>query len=212
MKKTWSLNRKCTSLEIIKYNSISDHKIKKSVKIEDNKFINRLMDDIEQIPADGDMMKSFGSEAEQIDLIFSGNNQVQILQLYEKKIKTPSTGFNSTKSDLEKKLSDDVETLLFPDFNKNIPKIKNVVLQFPDFSITFLGSEFNKGTTNNISYNKDKFLIKDKNTQQEIEIISGELSPQQIIIKVNDIEITIMTFQSKELYTLYPDYFQIIKL
>lgn len=212
MKKTWSLNRKCTSLEIIKYNSISDHKIKKSVKIEDNKFINRLMDDIEQIPADGDMMKSFGSEAEQIDLIFSGNNQVQILQLYEKKIKTPSTGFNSTKSDLEKKLSDDVETLLFPDFNKNIPKIKNVALQFPDFSITFLGNEFNKGTTNNISYNKDKFLIKDKNTQQEIEIISGELSPQQIIIKVNDIEITIMTFQSKELYTLYPDYFQIIKL
>lgn len=212
MKKTWSLNRKCTSLEIIKYNSISDHKIKKSVKIEDNKFINRLMDDIEQIPADGDMMKSFGSEAEQIDLIFSGNNQVQILQLYEKKIKTPSTGFNSTKSGLEKKLSDDVETLLFPDFNKNIPKIKNVVLQFPDFSITFLGNEFNKGTTNNISYNKDKFLIKDKNTQQEIEIISGELSPQQIIIKVNDIEITIMTFQSKELYKLYPDYFQIIKL
>jgi len=212
MKKTWSLNRKCTSLEIIKYNSISDHKIKKSVKIEDNKFINRLMDDIEQIPADGDMMKSFGSEAEQIDLIFSGNNQVQILQLYEKKIKTPSTGFNSTKSDLEKKLSDDVETLLFPDFNKNIPKIKNAALQFQDFTITFLGNKFNKGTTNNISYNKDKFLIKDKNTQQEIEIISGELSPQQIIIKVNDIEITIMTFQSKELYTLYPDYFQIIKL
>jgi hypothetical protein len=105
-----------------------------------------------------------------------------------------------------------VETLLFPDFNKNIPKIKNVALQFQDFTITFLGSEFNKITTSSSSYSKDKFLITDKNTQQEIEIISSELPPQQIVIKVNDIEITIMTFQSKELYALYPDYFQIIKL
>ena len=59
MEKLWFTYKNCSSLEIKRYKSISDHQVTQSVKIGDLKFIQRLMNYIEEIPSNGDKMKSF---------------------------------------------------------------------------------------------------------------------------------------------------------
>lgn len=212
MKNPWFTNKDFTFLEIKKFISISEHEVERSVIINDIKFIKKLIEQIERIPSDGDKMISFSNSAEQIDLLFHSKDHLREIQFFAKQIKTPSTGFNSVKSEFEINLYSDIDALLFPDFGKKILLIENLELDFKDFSITSMGSEFYDAAPVSISFTKEKFLLKDKYKKEQIvEIISGQRPPQPLTIKIYNLEITILTYKSDDSQRLYPDYFQIIK-
>ncbi len=112
MENRWFINKNCTLLEIKKFKSISNHKIHKSVKINDEKVIQDLIARIQKINPNGDEMQSFADNAEYIELLFHSENQPQIIQIYQGKFKTPSTGFNTGKNKVEINLYNDITTLL----------------------------------------------------------------------------------------------------
>ena len=54
-------------------------------------------------------------------------------------------------------------------------------------------------------------MLRDKNgKEQEIEIRSGQTPPQPVKVEVNRKKLTILTYETKRLQRLYPDYFQIV--
>lgn len=114
MERPWFSNKNCSCLEVKKLKSISQRKVIKSIKIEDPHVIQNFMARIEEIPANGDMMKSFGPQAEEIDLVFYCGDQSQTIEIFNQQFKTPSTGFNSERKEIEEHLYSDINTLLFP--------------------------------------------------------------------------------------------------
>lgn len=215
MKRSWFQNKLATSLEIKKFISISDNNIVQSITINDVRIIQSIMDRIEKIPEDGDMMKSFGPDAEQIDLLFCYEKQVQVIQIFQKRFKTPSTGFNSKKNEIEISLYNDIDALLFPDFIKIIPKIENLELKFSKFSITYKGSESYDYFPATVSGTIDKFLVRDRNkNEQLIEINSGQTPPQPAAVDFGYLKVIVVTCQteSKDPKKLYPDYFQVMEI
>lgn len=212
MKNAWLENTNCNLLKINKFKSISNHDITHTVTIDDNSFIKNLIARILTIPADGDMMISFGPNVEVIHLEFHCGNKIQTIEIYGNRFKTPSTGFNSGKNELEENLYRDIDALLIPDFNKMTPKVINLVLPFKDFSITYKGSEYKDYAPKTISFNIDHFLMKDANkNEQLIQISSGQRPPQPEIIKINGKKYTLLTYEAKEHVRLYPHHFQMIK-
>lgn len=218
MNNAWFNDTDCHLIEINKLKSISDRKVIKSISIEDSNAIKSMMNRIAQIPADGDMMKSFGSNAEEIDLVFHCKNQKQIIEIFEHRFKTPSTGFNSPENKIEDDLYQDIDALLFPDFNKRIPKIKNLSLPFKGFTVVYEGSTFEDLHPATIQTTTQKFLIKDKKREQSIEIKSGQQAPlpKSVTLQLNKVlpitsKITLNTHKSNKGEDLHPDYYQIVK-
>jgi hypothetical protein len=210
MENPWFIGKKCSTLEIKKYKSISDHQMTQSVKIGDLKFIQRLMNRIEEIPSDGDKIKSFSSDTELIELLFCAEDGVQTIQIIQHGFKTPSTGFNS-KNEVEVNLYNDIDGLLLPDLNKIIPLVTNLELMLPGFSIAYTGSETQDKSPATVSFTVNKFLLRDKNgKEQTIEIRSGQMPPQPVKIEFNRKKLTILTYETKGLQRLYPDYFQVV--
>lgn len=218
MKNPWFSNTACNMIEIKKFKSISDHQITKSVSINDADAIKSLMQRIAKIPAGGNMMKSFSDEAEEIRLAFHCENKIQEIGIFNKRFQTPSTGFNPGKNQLEEDLYHDIDALLFPDFNKRILKIKNLALPFKGFTVTYKGSSFEDANTEPKQITCQRFTIKDRIQEQDIEIRSGQIEPQPRTLDVRlnrtlpfSSTITFYTHQSGLGKNLYPDYFQISK-
>lgn len=111
-KDSWFAAKKCTSVQINKYKSAANSKIIKSLKLTEPSVIMRIMNRIEQIPVDGDMMISFGDDAEKIELNFNCTDKTQTIEIYNGKFKTPSTGFNSDNNEIESQLYTDILSLL----------------------------------------------------------------------------------------------------
>nr|MDD3720366.1 hypothetical protein [Candidatus Gracilibacteria bacterium] len=118
----WFDHKNYTSLEIIKYKSISNKKIIKSIKINDKTIIDFIIDEIRKIPSNGDAMIKFGPNAEKIDLIFSGDEGIQTIYIYEKQFKTPSTGFNSNNN-IEKVIYEYINKILYPNLINKVKKL-----------------------------------------------------------------------------------------
>ncbi|MEO6975463.1 MAG: hypothetical protein ABI144_06250 [Gallionella sp.] len=213
MTRPWFSTKECTSLEIKKYKSISVHQIVSAVMIEDSTAVKNIMQRIERIPADGDMMVSFGPDAESIDLFFHcANNTTQKVAIYQKRFKTPSTGFNSETNETESSLYVDIDALLFPDLEKKFLKIKNFEYRFRDFSLTYLGTVNSEKAPVTASWATDKYLVKDKaNNEQIIDIISGQRSPAPYDFDIGREGFTLLTYQTEMKDRLYPDYFQVTK-
>lgn len=210
MKIPWFINKDFTSLEIKRIKSSPEHEVERSLIINDASIIQSLADRIEKIPADGDEMISFSKNVEQIKLLFHSNDEVQEIHFFAKKIKTPSTGFNSEKNKFELDLYSDIDGLLSPGFNKRILLIENLEVNFDDFSIIYVGTEFHDYAPVTIAISKMKFLLKDKHRKEQmIEITSGQRPPQPLSIKMNNSEITILTYETEKKERLYPNYFQI---
>lgn len=206
----WFQNQNCTHLEIKKPKSISDHKLIKSITIEDEPTIAALMQRISKIPPDGDMMISFGPKAEKIELKFHCGDEIQTIEIYGKRFKTPSTGFNSGRSEIEERLYQDIDALLFPEFHKNILKVKGLAVPFKDFTITYKGTDFKDYSPASLSFNIDQFLITDQNKKsQHVQVRSGQQAPQAQVIEVNHKKLTLLTYETGNGVRLYPDYFQI---
>jgi len=212
MTRLWFNTEECNALDIKKYQSISVHQVVSTVTIDDSKAVKSIMERIKNIPADGDMMKSFGPDAESIDLVFHcANDTTQKVEIYQKRFKTPSTGFNSGKNETESLLYSDIDALLFPDYEKRILKIKNLELKFKDFSLAYLGETHSEPAPVSASWTMNRFTIKgNNNNEQIIDITSGQLSPQPYNFDIGKVGFTLLTYQTQMKDRLYPDYFQVV--
>lgn len=225
MNSSWFNTKDCTSLKINTFDNLWQKEPVKSVQINDPVVIRKMMDEIEQIP-DGDMMKSFAPEVKSTVLLFQCGDDIQSVEIYGGQFKTPSTGFNSFQPDIEKKLTRDIEALLFPDFGKVLPKIQGVEFSFGSFSITYLGQtkrEASEMEKSSASFQTDRFSIKsgDGKEEQTVEIMSGQIPPQPLEVVAGRKKIVILTYEAQgqvkgqseteETFRLYPGYFQIVK-
>lgn len=211
MPRTWFENKKCSMVTITKFTSISKHTVEQSLVINDAAFVESLAERIDAIPAEGDMMISFGPDAEHFSLSFEGAGTVQTIHFYSREIKTPSTGFNSNKTEEELSVYRDIDALLYPEMNKQILKIMNQEIKFPAFSITYLGSTFRDEAPVSLSFTTDTYLIRDKKgSEQIIEITSGQLPPQPVKFKIDNASFVLNSFQNNSGGRLYPDYFEVL--
>ena len=206
--RTWFTDKNFSLLEIRKNKSLADHTVLKAVTITDPKYIRKLAERIEQIPPNGDMMISFSSAAEHIELAFKAGDKLQEIDVIQKGFKTPSTGFN-TKNDYEKELYAELDALLFPARDKLLPKVENLTLDFGDFSLRYNGTRFDNHAPATLSFHIADFVFTDKSGRTEaIAISAGQLPPKPYLIKSNGL--TILTFHSKDDKGIYPDFFQVV--
>ncbi|MBX7232546.1 MAG: hypothetical protein K1X29_10720 [Bdellovibrionales bacterium] len=185
---SWFKIKNCSELEVIQYKSISDRNIKSQLTIKDGSAIVSLMESIEKIPVEGEMMISFGPKAENIDLVFKCGKETERIEIYEKKFKTPSTGFNTSANHLELAVYNTIETLLHPKINKNILKVKDLEIKFlrpTIFSITYQGNVIHSPSPSDKSPESgEKYLIKGPKNQTEVLIIPT-LSKKSMSFKIN---------------------------
>lgn len=206
----WFKNKNCTVLEIKKYKSISDHKVVAEVSISDLKIVKKIVERIEKIPANGDMMVSFGPDAPHTELIFScADSKKEIIEIYQKGFKTPSTGFNGDGNEGEKKLQADIMTLLSPALNTKMLKIENLELKFDGFSVTYKGSETTTAPVT-ASFSTETYIIKDNaGKEQKVQVTSGQTAPKVQKFEVNKKTYSLQTLNSSKGEDLLPDYFEI---
>ncbi|MFZ3229697.1 MAG: hypothetical protein WA160_05805 [Pseudobdellovibrio sp.] len=208
MTKAWFAETACTSLEILKYKSISEKKITDAIQISENEAIQKIIKRIQKIPSGGEMMAKMGPHAEKIVLQFKCKNEMQEIEIIEKKFKTPSTGFNAERTDIEKDLYADIHALLVPELNENVLKIENLDIKFKNMSVIYKGAEVNKKT----SASDFTFIVKDKNgSEQIIKISTEQAAPQPVEFEVNNLKYALLTYENKNTKRIFPDYFQIIK-
>jgi len=210
MERNWFDFKDFTSLEIKKHQSIADHRVVKSIKVNDLGFINALASRIEKIPSNGDMMISFAGGAKYMEVLFISGEKIQQVEIIQKGFKTPSTGFNS-KNEFESAIYADIDALLFPAIGKKIPKIENLKLDFGEFSLEYKGNEFRDFAPVSISFNTDVFILRDrKGNEKKIEISSGQLPPQPFSVTDNHFTISIITFSKDDKERIYPGYFKVM--
>jgi len=82
--RTWFTNTNCSALEIKKHKSVSNHKVVSEVAIGDLKIVKKIIDRIQKIPTNGDMMVSFGPDAQYMELIFACEGKKQTIEVYQK--------------------------------------------------------------------------------------------------------------------------------
>ncbi len=217
MSKSWFIHTNCNEIILRKRTSISDHQVLSEIAILDKFAINNIIKKIEKIPANGGEMKSFGSDAEHIELVFGfENNQKDHIDIINKRFKTPSTGFNSIGNQVEANLYRDIDGLLFPAIEKLILKVENLEIDLGDFNITYLNTDYIPqkpgGPTIGPVYIMN-FLVKDKILKVDVKLSvrSAQIPPQPLSFEVNKKKFTLLTYESKNEERLYPDYFQIIE-
>ncbi len=216
MNKVWFKNSKFLSLKIEKYKSISDTSLVASIRIADTNLLHKFVDRIKQIPADGEKMKSFAEDAEQIDLIFScETGETERIQIIQKRFKTPSTGFNTSPNKFESELYADIDSLLFPELDKKMLKIPGLSLKFKSFTFVFVGTkerEQRPGEPTIGSISANTFTLKPDGQQELLlRVTDGQIAPQPLRFSVNSESFILLTYETKKKDRLYPDYFQISK-
>jgi len=213
MSRPWFKNKNLKRLTITRFTSISKHSVEQTLHMDHEASVKLLVERIDAVPADGDMMISFGSDAEHVELTFEAEGEEEQIHFYSRKIKTPSTGFNINKQQHELDIYRDVDALLFPEINKLILKIQNLLIQFPAFSITYLGSTFRDEAPVTLSFTTERYSIRDKKgVEQIIEIVSGQLPPKPFDFKVGTNSFILQTYKNNFGEDLYPNYFQIVQV
>jgi len=208
----WFKNQHCTRLEIKKPKSISEHELIKSITIEDTSVIAGLMQRISKIHPNGDMMISFSPKTEKIELQFHCEHEIQTINIYGNKFKTPSTGFNSNRSEIEESLHQDIYALLFPDFDKKVLLIKNLALPFKDFAITYTGVVTKDDAPVTASFTEHHFVITERNKNvKRIRVAAEQMPPQPLAIEVNGKKAMLLSYETRDGIRLYPHYFQITR-
>jgi hypothetical protein len=110
--KAWFERKDFLILRITQHTNISNPHVEKMLLVEDIAVVKRFVEIIEAISPNGDMMISFGPGAEHIELSFEHGPYAEKINFYQRKLKTPSTGFNSSRSQEEQELYREVEALL----------------------------------------------------------------------------------------------------
>ena len=104
------------------------------MRIADKDAITRLIKRIEAISPDGDMMKSLVVD-ERLQLEFDCENGTTVINIYDGRFKTPSTGFNSSRKDkeIEAQIYDDLKSLFSPAVGEPILLVQGLALELPRF-------------------------------------------------------------------------------
>ena len=214
----WFNSEDCQSLEIKKHRSISTHEVVASASVVDPETLKRIIWRIKRIPTNGDMMKSFDEDAQQTDLEFHCQGKVQVIEIYEKRFKTPSTGFNTGDEGEEKLLTAAIEGLLTPDFGRIILKARGQEYPFKAFGLTFVGTTHFDHAPATTSSSIDHFLLRPTGeAERKLEIRSGQLFPQPLDFKIGKTRYTLRTYESERKNSsqdtdrLYPDFFQVTR-
>lgn len=182
-----------------------------TVKFADAGMIGKIMDRIESLPVNGDAMITFGPQAEKIELDFQGATEIQTIKIYEKKFKTPSTGFHSLTSPIEQSLYSDIEALVSPALGKVFLKIQGLELKFDEFSLVYKGDQSQSYEPFTVSVSRAEFMVKsDDGIEQTLTITSGQRTAQPLDFEIGKIKLTLLTYQTGEGVRLDPDYFQIV--
>lgn len=213
MENKWFSSPGCTSVTIKKYKSVSDHTIVAQVNVQDAAVAQKMAETIESIPTQGNRERKFAAENEQMDLEFTCNGKPETIHFFDQRIKTPSTLFHSTKIDAETKIFTDVVTLLNPEISRPILKVKGLEISYPEFSLMYTGAREGTSPENSTAtLNRESFRIKDKEgNEQVLEITSGQLPPAPKEFKIGDQTYSLISYETKNRFRLYPDYIQIVK-
>ncbi|PKL08981.1 MAG: hypothetical protein CVV51_06155 [Spirochaetae bacterium HGW-Spirochaetae-7] len=210
----WFSNSKCNGLLVSRYRSGQGPGPVQLINIIDKNAIARLMMRIESISPDGDMMKSLLID-EELRLAFECENGETVIKIYDGRFKTPTTGFNSNKKDkdLEAKVYQDIRNLFNPVVGERMLLVQGLLLEFPEFSFTFQGTEvrlqqLGEPTIGPIS--TDNFLVKPKSGHElSLKVVSGQLPPLPFAFEVGEKEFVLFTFMDEAGERLDPDHFMI---
>ena len=212
VKLAWFRSNECLRLEIQREKTGTKHPTHQ-LEIKDAEVIKRMMSRISEINPNGDMMKSMLID-ETITLKFECKKEKSVIEIYDGRIKTRSTGFNSAQKDRdnEKIIYQDINSVLFPVFAEEVLKIKDLTLDFGEFKITFNGVENFDHAPVTVSGQEELFTVVAKDgTKQKLTVSSGQLPPQPLNFKVGQQIYTLNTFQTKSKKNIHPFYFQILK-
>lgn len=111
MTRPWFKTKGFSTMEIEEFKSISNHTIIKSKIIHDVALVESLVERIEQIDPNGDRMVSWGPDAAHMSLTFQKDDVKEVVEIYQQKFKTPSTGFHG-RNELESTLYAYIRSLL----------------------------------------------------------------------------------------------------
>ena len=212
---SWFSNTDATELTITEYKSVSDNKVVSSITIKDRAAIAELIKRIQALSASGDEMVKKGSKTSKIVLNFSFADQTyQSIDFLNKKIVTPSTGFLSTKNQIEADLYRDIDGLVEPDVNKRILKIKNQQIKFKDFLIVYTGEKYTPqpqgGPTIGPTYNTFFDVWENGSANRvSIDIFTGQIPPQPKGFVANQKIYNLLTFYNVAKERLGPNYFEV---
>jgi len=108
----WFKDKNCTSLEIRQHKSAANHAVVHSATVTDPGVLKNLIARIAALPENGEMMIDMGPGASYVEVNFHCPSGVRQLEIYDGRLKTPSTGFNTEAGDAEKKIVADIMTYL----------------------------------------------------------------------------------------------------
>jgi len=212
---SWFKQTNCSELNIYKYKSVSNDNVIASTTIKDPDIIKEIMNRIQELPTNGDKMKSFGPDVKKTSLHFLCNNEgSEVIEIYNDKFKTPSTGFLSETADKEKNLVLDIEAIVHPELNMRLPKLKDHLFKFKNFRVKYTGSKHTPqpkdgptiGPTNLNYYT----VVKDgEANKMNFSIFDGQLPPQPQAFVIDKKTYYILTYQGLKNESLAPNYFMI---
>jgi hypothetical protein len=212
--KPWFSSTTCIEVEIkqIKSKEGKDHQ---SLKFKDVDSIKRIINHINQISTSGDKMMSMIVHT-QTDLIFDCGSEKIKIEVMNGRIKTPTTGFNSSKKDLdlEESLNTDINNLLHPAYGQKILKIKDLPIAFEGFTITYRGEEVDPeeldgptiGPVSTLTFT----LQPKKGKSEDLKIVSVQNPPEPLDFTVGEVKLTLETFLDSKGKRIDPDYFVVV--
>ncbi|MBY0415888.1 MAG: hypothetical protein K2Q18_17075 [Bdellovibrionales bacterium] len=213
----WFSNSDCTELNIVKYNSLSEKKLIAEVTLKNKLVVDNFVSRINSLPTIGDEKVKFGKDVELTTLSFKcGVDVYQGIEIYGKKIKTPSTGFINSKNPIEDVLVSDLDSLVHPQLNKRILKIEGHRFIFKDFQIVYKGDVHTPqpvggptiGPTSKSYYS---VWANDQANEVNLAIFSGQIPPQPQNFAVGKTIYTLFTFKGLSGDSIFPNYFEIAK-
>lgn len=209
----WFSSVEYVKVAIKKQKSFSDSSVVKEIMIQDPSLISFLKSQVEKNPVDGKMMISFAPESSYISIQFvDAQGTIDLVEIHDGRLKTPSTGFDSTKSAEETRLSSDIEALLQPGLSVPILKVVNNEYKFKDMSVVYLGKSSQEKSRATTSLSKERYQIKEaQGGEQILEITSGQRPPAPVEFKVNGKMYTLFTYENTKKIRLFPHYFEITK-
>lgn len=122
-----------------------------------------------------------------------------IIQFFSGSIKAPNHAFfEKTKPEI-KALYAKILTALHPKYNTPTVRLKDTPIKFPDFDITYKGSDHYQDPHVTVSWSDDRFTITPiKGDPLELKVRSGQLPPEPVPFKIGTKKFKLITYDSKD--------------
>lgn len=202
----WFRKIGCEELKISDFETIASKKPKQQIVIKDLDYIRSFQFSINQLPTAGDIVKDMAESARYTALEFKCGDQNNVIEFFDELIKTPTNSFYSRSANRGVSIWTEIENLFSSPKNTGvqIPYYKGAVLNFGEFSLTYLGAEDRtlKGTTASSFAQEFKLSSKTHNLDKMLTVFSGQLSPRPVEFEVNKKIYSLHTFlyRDKKIY------------